>query len=135
MTLGARALVLDEAGRVLLVRHTYMKGLFLPGGGVERGETVLTSLGRELEEEAALRLIGTANLVGIFSNHRIMKNDHVCLYRVEAAAWEDNGTNPIGREISELVWCDPADPPSDTTPGTKRRLHEHVTGAQPPAHW
>ena len=135
MTLGARAMVLDKAGRVLLVRHTYTKGLYLPGGGVERGETVLTSLGRELEEEAGLRLTGSADLVGVFSNHRIMKNDHVCLYKIQAPAWEDTGTSPIGREISELVWCDPANPPSDATPGTKRRLHEHNMGDHPSEHW
>ncbi len=54
MTLGVRAIALDEAGRVFLVRHTYVPGFHLPGGAVERGETAIDSLLRELEEEGGL---------------------------------------------------------------------------------
>src|SRR6187200_446523 len=39
MSLGVRALVRDENGRILLIRHSYAPGWLLPGGGVERGET------------------------------------------------------------------------------------------------
>ena len=39
MTLGVRGLVTNEAGEVLLIKHTYLAGWYLPGGGVERGET------------------------------------------------------------------------------------------------
>jgi len=39
MTLGVRGVAIDSAGRVLLVKHTYLHGWWLPGGGVERGQT------------------------------------------------------------------------------------------------
>lgn len=134
MTLGARAIVENEAGQVLLVRHTYTKGLFLPGGGVEHGETILESLVRELEEEGGVKLTGTAHLIGMYSNHRFMRNDHVAVYRVRAEEWHPCG-DPIGREIAEIVWCDPHAPPDDTTPGTTRRLQEVYAGAAPSTHW
>src|SRR5688572_10311089 len=75
VTLGVRGLVIDDAGRVLLVQHTYVRGWHLPGGGVEPGETALQALIRELTEEGNIRLSGTPSLHGIFFNRRVSKRD------------------------------------------------------------
>ena len=48
MTLGVRALVIGEDRRVFLVKHSYVSGWHLPGGGVEAGETLIDALIREL---------------------------------------------------------------------------------------
>ena len=65
-TLGVRAMVIDGNDRIFLVKHSYVDGWHLPGGGVETGESLLEALARELAEEgnillgsfaAALRLL------------------------------------------------------------------------------
>ena len=89
MTLGVRAAVENESGRVFLVRHTYVKGWYMPGGGVERGEPALEALSRELVEEAGVKLTGSPQLVGVYSNHHVFRNDHVLLYRVRHGEWAE----------------------------------------------
>lgn len=51
------ALVLDEHGRGLFVRTAKWSGLWgVPGGKIERGETLLEALLREFREETSLTL-------------------------------------------------------------------------------
>ncbi len=134
MTLGVRAIVENEAGQVLLVRHTYTKGLFLPGGGVERGEPALEALRRELEEEGGVKLTGMPELIGIYSNHQTFRNDHVLLYKVTAPGWQTCPATSRG-EISETVWINPKAPPEDITPGNRRRLQEAYAHQARQAYW
>ena len=68
MTLGVRGVVFDGGNRVFLVRHSYVSGWHLPGGGVEVGETFLDALVRELMEEGRIELTGEAALHGVFFN-------------------------------------------------------------------
>lgn len=136
MTLGVRGIVENSDGDVLFVRHTYTKGLFFPGGGVERGETAEWSLLRELEEEGQVQVSGTAKLFGVYSNHRTFRNDHVLLYQIAADAWTHAAALPLnGHEIAEIVWANPLAPPPDVTPGTARRLQEIYQGAPQSTHW
>src|SRR5580698_581664 len=76
VTLGVRGLVVNDAGEVLLVEHTYMRGWYLPGGGVERGETTEAAVIRELQEEAGVKVVGRPRLVGVHANHRVFRGDH-----------------------------------------------------------
>ena len=81
-TLGARAMVIDGQGRVFLVKHSYVDGWHLPGGGVETGETMLAALARELAEEGNILLTAPPQLHGVFFNERVSRRDHVALFIV-----------------------------------------------------
>src|SRR6266545_2755915 len=76
MTLGVRALVIDREGRVFLVKHSYVSGWHLPGGGVEAGETLTEALARELREEGNIELSAPPRLHQVFFNDRDSRRDH-----------------------------------------------------------
>jgi len=134
MTLGVRGLVVNPAGEVLLIRHTYTPGWHFPGGGVERGETCEAALRRELAEEGGVAVSGHPNLIGVFSNHQSFPNDHVLLYEVTAPNWMPCETDNAG-EIAALQWYHLSDLPSDITRGTRQRLEEWKSGKTPSSEW
>ena len=121
LTLGTRSVVLDDEGRVLLLRHTYAPGWFLPGGGVERGETIYDAALRELREEAAVTVEEEPRLMGIYLNDRVFLGDHVACFVVRRFHL---GAFKPGREIAELAFFDNAKLPDATTGGSRRRIAE-----------
>lgn len=130
LTLGVRAAVLDAEGRVFLVRHTYMPGWQMPGGGVETGETALDAVARELMEEGSIEIAAPPALHGIFFNGHVSRRDHVLVYVVRA--FHDRGPRPPDLEIAEAAWFPLTALPEGTTAGTRARLDE-IAGGRPPA--
>lgn len=122
MTLGVRALVIDSEERIFLVKHTYISGWYMPGGGVETGETVIEALERELMEEGRIALTGPPQLHGTFFNRRISPRDHVVLYVVRAFH-QDRPPEP-NREIVATGFFARHELPPDTTPATLLRIAE-----------
>jgi ADP-ribose pyrophosphatase YjhB (NUDIX family) len=133
MTLGVRGVVRDEAGRVLLVEHTYMQGWWLPGGGVDRGETLEDAIARELREEAAVEAIRRPALVSIHSNEPRFRGDHVAVFRIDH--WRRLDQTPDPREILNVRFFAPDALPEETTAGTRRRLAEALKGADSDPMW
>ena len=132
-TLGVRAIIVDSEGRVLLVRHTYVPGWYLPGGGVEVGETMQQALEKELRQEVSVRLDGVAELVGIYLNIKLSRRDHVGLYICRY--WYQSEPPGPNIEIAESGFFALDDLPEATTPGTRARLAEVLQGGKPSAYW
>lgn len=133
LTAGVRAVVFDAEGRVLLVRHTYIAGWYLPGGGVERGETMLASLRRELDEEAGVMMRGEARLAGLYANFREFKSDHVALYVLDHGAYEQVPRK--SPEIAEAGFFAVDALPEGTSASTRRRIAEIAEGRAPDELW
>jgi 8-oxo-dGTP pyrophosphatase MutT (NUDIX family) len=133
MTLGVRAVVLDADNRVFLVRHSYVVGWYLPGGGVDLGETMEAAMRRELKEEGDIDLTGEAELHGIFLNSHVSRRDHVAVYVVRHFR-QDRLPEP-NREIIECGFFDVAELPEGTTPGTRLRIAEILDGRPAIATW
>ena len=129
MTMGVRAACFDEAGRIFLVRHSYVPGWHMPGGGIERGETALEALAKEIREEGNLAVGAPPVLVHVYFNRQTSKRDHVLFYvcrnvRQSAPKLRD-------REILEAGFFALDALPRGVTPATLRRLEEIAGRAQP----
>jgi ADP-ribose pyrophosphatase YjhB (NUDIX family) len=126
-TLGTRAIVVDGTGRIFLVKHSYVEGWHLPGGGVETGETLLESLARELAEEGNIQLGAAPQLYGVYFNKRMSRRDHVALFIVRD--FKQDGSPQPNHEIVELGFFPLDALPEDTSRGTRARLAEVFGGA------
>jgi 8-oxo-dGTP pyrophosphatase MutT (NUDIX family) len=132
-TLGAFAMVIDGEGRIFLIKHSYVSGWHLPGGGVETGETLLTALARELMEEGNIRLTGEPAMHGVFHNARVSRRDHVALYVVRDFT-QDAAPVP-DHEIVAHGFFAPDELPEDTGRATRARIAEVLDGVKVSELW
>lgn len=132
MTLGGRA-ILHDGERVLLVRHGYMPGWQFPGGGIAPGETIEAGARREVLEETGYRVMGKAQLIGVYLNRAASRRDHVGLFLCPEFTRE-RAFRP-GFEIAECTWFSLSALPPDIGAGTARRLSEVFGGAEKAGEW
>jgi ADP-ribose pyrophosphatase YjhB (NUDIX family) len=133
VTFGVRGLVHDaERNAVFLIRHTYVPGWQLPGGGVEVGETALEALERELFEEGGIE-IEAPILKSIHFNRRASRRDHVAFYLIQG--FRQATPKLPDREIAEAGFFPLDRLPDATTPATLRRIAEVFGGAPVSPDW
>lgn len=120
-TLGVRGIVVDGEGRVLLVEHSYLHGWWLPGGGVDKGESAEAALVRELREEAGVVPNGSPELLSVHANERFFPGDHVLVYLVER--WERGPASQHG-EIVAAEFFHPDRLPETVNRASARRIAE-----------
>jgi ADP-ribose pyrophosphatase YjhB (NUDIX family) len=133
LTLGVRGLVLDEGGRIFLVKHTYVRGWYLPGGGVEPGETLLDALARELKEEGNIELVEQPQLHALYFNERVSQRDHVALFVV--TAFRQPAPPKPDHEILAHGFFALDALPDDTVASVRARVAEVMMGAPVSQRW
>ena len=109
IVVAASAFVLDDSGRLLMIRRTDNGLHALPGGRHELGETLTQTAIRETDEETGVT-VEVTGLVGIYSNpeHVVEFSDgevrqefSIC-FRARAVAGEPRPSD----ESSEAVWVE-----------------------------
>jgi ADP-ribose pyrophosphatase YjhB (NUDIX family) len=131
LALGSRALVIREQ-QVLLVRLSYVKGWYLPGGGVNKRESFRAGMVRELKEECAIEPLAMS-LFGLYHTARQRKIDHVAIFVVtDFQALSGRKPDP---EIEEMRYFPLDSLPADATPATRRRIDEYLKGKQGNEQW
>lgn len=125
VTLGVRVMMIQN-DRALLVRHTYMNGWFMPGGGVKRGETLDHAARRETREETGATL-NNLSLAGAYTNFKEWKSDHSVLFL--STDFTISGEHDL--EIAEVRFFSLDALPDDLMPGHRRRLDEYRNKKQP----
>jgi ADP-ribose pyrophosphatase YjhB (NUDIX family) len=127
-TLGVRGLVLDSDDNVALVMHTYLDGWYLPGGGVNPGESYDRALTREICEEIGLDAFHIERVLGVYHDTVTLKDDHVVAYivRTDASAPPLKSADPF--EIQAVEWFALDSLPEDLSPASARRIAEFEAG-------
>src|SRR5215467_5733120 len=133
LTLGVRGLVIDGDGRVFLVKHTYIRGWHLPGGGVEPGETVLEALARELKEEGNIELVDAPTQFAVYFQPAMSRRDHVVLFVVHR--FRQPAPPVPDHEIMAHGFFPRDALPQDTSAATRARIAEVIMGAPVSPHW
>jgi 8-oxo-dGTP pyrophosphatase MutT (NUDIX family) len=125
---GAKAVVIDDGRRVLLVRHSYTADQWmLPGGGVKPGEDAAAAVLREIAEETGVTA-RDAVLHARFLDTRHGARNHISLFRCTASAMPPRID---GREIIAAVWHPIDALPANTAIATRRRIEEIRDGRAP----
>ena len=123
LTFGVKALVLTENNKVLLVKHTYKPGWHIPGGKLEKRETIEDAARRELYEETGVSVDGLpGRLLGTYSNLKRNGSDHVSVFVFEQAPEVEPKPQPI--EIEQVAFFPVDDLPEELTEGNRKRILE-----------
>ncbi len=113
--IGAYGIARNPHGRLLLVRaasYLTVAGMwFLPGGGVEHGETPSGALRREVHEETGL-VVGEVTLLGVLSDTRpvpsgVLLHTVRLVYRLEE--WSGTLRDEASGSSDQAAWLSPAE--------------------------
>ncbi|MEK7538345.1 MAG: NUDIX domain-containing protein [Patescibacteria group bacterium] len=130
-TKGARAILVNPAGDIILVRHKYGEGWFLPGGKSKRNESEEETIRRELKEELGVVDIFQVVMLGEYQNTYEYKKDTVTVFVVTSFTLSPKKHF----EIEMWNFFNPRMLPDKTSPGTTRRIQEWLKQKPVSQHW
>ena len=120
--MGVRILMIQD-DKVLLIRHTYLSGWFMPGGGLKRNESLEQAARREAKEETGAEL-NEITFLGIFTNYLQWKTDHTVVFLCEDFII----TGKSDAEIAELRFFPFSELPKDIYSSHHKLLEQYKTG-------
>lgn len=131
---GSAAVILDPAGQVLLVHHTYGKlNWELPGGVAELNESPVDTVRRELKEETGLDVVAT-RLTGVYYEPANPHGEFIhFVFRCRVSP-STATPQPDGKEISELSYWPVDALPRPMSSFTYRRITDALARRRAPAH-
>lgn len=104
----AAAIVTDAAGRAIVVRKQGTSGFMQPGGKIERGESAIATLIRELREELGLEVdVDATEFLGSFEAAAL--NEPGQTVRAEVFALTTDAELHPAAEIDEVYWLESPD--------------------------
>ncbi|TCP41616.1 ADP-ribose pyrophosphatase YjhB (NUDIX family) [Tamaricihabitans halophyticus] len=110
IVVAATAFVLDEHGRVLMIRRTDNNLYAIPGGGQDIGETISQTVIREVREETGIE-VEVAGVIGIYSDpeHVIAFTDGEVRqeFSICFRAHPTGGNLRTSSESKEVHWIEP----------------------------
>ena len=126
ITLGVRAIVVNEKDKILLVKHTYQNFWFLPGGGVNKGETFEQAIKRELMEETGYKS-DVIELFGIYQNTYEGKRDNIVVFLSKSGKFIESLPSS---EIEKYEFFSVDNLPENTSRGMRKRVEEFSNPSQ-----
>jgi ADP-ribose pyrophosphatase YjhB (NUDIX family) len=130
LTMGVRCAVFNEKEEVLLVKHTYIGGWHLPGGGIDIGESAEEAVHREIREETSIDLMEKPKLLGIFYSKKLNKRDHVVLFSSDKFSIDESVTGSF--EISSSKFFPVNDLPDELDASSRYWLIEAFSERKKP---
>ncbi|MFC4512263.1 NUDIX domain-containing protein [Streptomyces ehimensis] len=133
LVIDVMVLMIRDDGRVLLLRRAgavYASGLLCPPGGhLEEHETVTAGALREVTEEVGVTIAPHDLQFCHAIHHRSPEGEGRLGMVFTAQHWTGTPSIREPEKCSQLVWADPAQPPTDCVPYTAAVLQQYGGGA------
>jgi ADP-ribose pyrophosphatase YjhB (NUDIX family) len=128
MFVGARAVVRDPAGRVLLIERSDNGHWAMPAGAMELGESIADCARREVSEETGLRATAVTPFAFYTGPDRTVTNMYGHTYQIFTIAFRVDGWDgelvTVTDETTDAVFYPPGDFPAPISPSVAETLDD-----------